>query len=400
MPETQPNPFVDPYPGYRWMRAQGPVFWDTSTERWIVIGYAEVASALRDPRFSAERMGLQWLSDATQGDLHILISALASQMLFQDPPDHTRLRSLVSKAFAARTVDSMRARIQAITTDLLDRVAKSGRMDIIQDLAYPLPITVIAEMLGVPIEDRDKFKRWSDDFIDFISHIASPDQDNRTLQSVLELAEYFRKIIAEMRSHPQEDQNNLLGALAAAEERGDVLTEEELLSNCMLILAAGHETTINLIGNGMLALLTHPDQKQKLQENPTLITTAVEEFLRYDSPVQWTGRIVKQDLELGGQSLKAGQGVNFCFGAANRDPTQFPDPDRLDIRRTENKHLAFGFGTHFCLGAALARMEGQIAIGSLLARFPDMKLAADPTSLEWHENYTFRGLVSLPVTFT
>ncbi|HEX5323463.1 MAG TPA: cytochrome P450 [Capsulimonadaceae bacterium] len=395
MPQEQPNPFVDPYPGYQWMRAQGPVFWDTKTERWIVVGYSEVVSALRDPRFSAERMSLGWLSDATQGDLHILVSALASQMLFQDPPDHTRLRALVSKAFSARTIDSMRPRIQMITDDLLDRATESGQMDLIQDLAYPLPITVIAEMLGVPIEDRDKFKRWSDDFITFISHIANPDQDMRTLQSVLELTEYFRKIIADVKEHPKDD---LLSALAAAEERGDVLSEEELLSNCMLILAAGHETTINLIGNGMLALLTHPDQKQKLRDNTALIAPAVEEFLRYDSPVQWTGRILKGDVELGGQSLRTGQGVNFCLGAANRDPAQFSDPETLDITRAENKHIAFGFGTHFCLGAALARLEGQVAIGTLLARFPNLKLAVDSSELKWHENYTFRGLCSLPVS--
>src|SRR5579883_817835 len=243
--ESSQSPFANPYPGYQWLRSQGHVTWDTNTGRWVVMGYSEALEALRDPRFSAERVGLRWLADATEGDLHILISALASQMLFQDPPDHTRLRALVSKAFSARAVEAMRARILTITDDLLDRVARAGRMDIIQDLAYPLPITVIAEMLGVPAEDRDKFKRWSDDFVIFISQITSTDQDMRALESVLELTEYFRKVIADIRARPQD---NLLSALAAAEDRGDVLSEEELLSNCMLILAAGHETTINLIG--------------------------------------------------------------------------------------------------------------------------------------------------------
>lgn len=393
LPREQ-DPYADPYPGYHWLRSRAPVSWDESTGRWVIMSHAEALTALRDQRFSAERVGLRWLADSTEGDLHILINALASQMLFLDPPDHTRLRALVSKAFSARTVDSMRARIQAITNELLDKAEPNGRMDIIQHLAYPLPITVIAEMLGVPAADRDRFKRWSDNFVTFISQITSSEQDMEALASVLELSEYFRTIIADIRRHPQD---NLLSALAAAEERGDVLSEEELLSNCMLILAAGHETTINLIGNGMLALLTHPDQLRRLQGDLGLIAAAVEELLRYDSPVQWTGRVLKQDVDLGGQQMQAGQGVNICLGAANRDPAAFSDPDRLDITRQDYKHVAFGFGTHFCLGAALARLEGQVAIGTLLARFPKIRLDCDPSDLAWHENFTFRGLAALPV---
>jgi cytochrome P450 len=315
-------------------------------------------------------------------------------MLFLDARVQTRLRALVSKAFTARVVEGMRPRAQAVVEALLNEALARGEMDVVADLAYPLPLTVICEMLGVPVADHALFRQWSADLVLTLDPILSPEVLAGANRATSGFAEYFRGLMAERRAHPGGD---LLTALIAAEDEGRSLTEDELLSMCILLLVAGHETTVNLISNGILALLRNRDQLERLRAEPALIRTTVEELLRYDSPVQLTGRIPLEELEIGGKRIGKGQEVVALTGAANRDPAQFPDPDRLDLGRSENRHIAFGAGVHFCLGAPLARVEGQIAIGSLVRRAPKIELAAE--ELQWRETVTLRGLKRLPVAF-
>jgi len=318
-------------------------------------------------------------------------------MLDRDPPDHTRLRGLVNKAFTPRVVEGLRPHIQKIVDGLLARVEGAGTMDLIEEFAYPLPVTVICQMLGVPVEDRERFKQWGLDIARGLDAILLPPDSDVARRSVAArhaLADYFRALIAERRAAPRGD---MLSDLIAAEEAGDKLSEDELLATCILLLVAGHETTVNLIGNGTLALLRHPDQLRRLREDPGLIGSAVEELLRYDGPVQRTARIPSADVRFDGLTIGKGEMVMPFIGAADRDPAQFPDPDRLDITRTDNRHIAFGWGIHFCLGAPLARVEGQIAIGTLVQRLPRLALATDRP--EYRQSLTLRGLTTLPVGF-
>ncbi|PYO24055.1 MAG: cytochrome P450 [Candidatus Rokuibacteriota bacterium] len=357
---------------------------------WVLTRYDDVAGMLRDARFG--RKGFDTLLQARFGEAGFDLS-----MLFRDPPDHTRLRALVSKAFTPRVVEEMRGRIQEIVDALLDRAQDVGRMDVIADLAYPLPLIVICEMLGVPTENRDLFRRWSVDIarsLDAIALPTEPEVIERGTAARHALADYFRGLIAERRRRPKAD---LLSDLIAAEEQGDKLTEGELMATVLLLFVAGHETTVNLIGNGMLALLRHPAELRALRADPGLIGSAVEELLRYDGPVQRTGRMPNTDVALGGRTIRKGALVLGLIGAANRDPAHFPDPDRLDITRGDNRHLAFGWGIHFCLGAPLARLEAQIAILALVRRLPRLALAT--ARLEWRRASTLRGLTALPVTF-
>ena len=393
----RPDVQADPYPFYHRLRTEDPVYRDEEMRTWVLTRYADVVAIVRDPRFLADRIdpAMDALEEMGLAELRPLYRVLTRQILFTDPPDHTRLRRLVNKAFTPRAVEGMRAHIQQIVDGLLDAVEPSGRMDVIRDLAYPLPTVVIAEMLGVPPEDRDRFKKWSDDFAVFLGTLTpAQEQSVQALKSVFEAQRYFHGVVTQLRQNPKE---NLLSALARAEEQGDMLTEEELLANSILLLAAGHETTTNLIGNGLLALLQHPDQLELLRDDPSLVESAVEELLRYNSPVQLTSRLVKEDLEIGGKQVWHNQWITLLLGAANRDPAQFPDPDRLDITRRDNRHVSFGQGPHFCLGAGLARLEGQIAISTVLRRLPKLRLATD--RLRWHETPAFRGLTALPVTF-
>jgi pimeloyl-[acyl-carrier protein] synthase len=288
-----------------------------------------------------------------------------------------------------------------LVADMLARVKQQGRMDIMRDLANPLPATVIAEMLGVPGSDQQQFKAWSDDIAMALGGIDSAGSKEELLalydlgqKSFLALSSYFREKVAGLRLHPQE---NLLSRLIEAEEKGDRLTEDELFANCVLLMIAGHETTANLIGNGVLALLRNPDQQEMLRLNPDLIGSAVEELLRYDGPVQKMGRVALEDIHIAGKEIKKGELVCFSFGAANRDPEQFALPQQLDITRQPNRHLAFGHGLHYCVGAALARLEGQIAIDTVVRRLPRLRLVTE--DLEWIRNLTLRGLKSLPVAF-
>lgn len=388
-----PEVHADPYPFYRRLRETDPVHL-SPIGFWILTRYDDCVTSLRDPRFG--RDGFEPILAAQYGE-EAGAERLPRSMLFRDPPDHTRLRSLVNRAFTPRVIEGMRPQIQGVVDDLLDRVERQGRMDVIADLAYPLPVTVICDMLGVPVGDHEQIKEWSSDIIRSLDAIAIPSDPSiveRGRVGRRGIADYFRALLPERRRHPRGD---LLSSLLAVEEQGDRLTEGELLATCVLLFIAGHETTVNLIGNGLLALLRHPAELDRLRREPALIGSAVEELLRYDSPVQRTARITNAEVELGGKTIPPGAFVVTVIGAANRDPAHFPDPDRLDIARADNRHIAFGFGIHFCLGAPLARVEGRLALGTLLRRLPRLRLAA--TALEWRESSTLRGLQALPVEF-
>ena len=388
-----PEFHADPYPFYRRLREKEPVH-QSPMGFWVLTRYEDCVAVLRDQRFGREEFQ-QMLSSVYGDDSEK--PQLPRSMLFRDPPDHTRLRALVSKAFTPRMIETMRDHIQEIVDRLLDRVQDAGRMDVMEDLAYPLPVTVICEMLGVPVEDHASIRGWSADIARSLDAIGLPSDQTiveRGRTSRRALAGYFRRLVPERRARPQQD---LLSGLIAAEEQGDKLSQDEVIAMCLLLFIAGHETTVNLIGNGTLALLRHPDQMRKLQADPALIGNAVEELLRYDSPVQRTARIASVDAEVGGQPMPKGTMVITALGAANRDPAQFPDPDVLDVTRKDPRHISFGFGIHFCLGAPLARVEGQLALGTLLRRMPKLALAeANP---EWRESSVLRGLKRLDVTF-
>jgi cytochrome P450 len=365
----------------------------------VLTRYADVVAALHDPRLSAVHHGrsqdTSWLPEEWRASLGPVLQALGRLMLFVDPPDHTRLRGLVNKAFTPRVVENMRAQIMALVDELLEAVRGQGQMDVIADFAYPLPAIVIAQMLGVPPEDRDRFRAWSDDFGTLLDDYGlTLENAVRCLSGMAEFMAYFRPMIARRRRQPAGD---LLSALATAEERGDVLSEDELLANCVLLLGAGHGTTTHLIGNGLLALLRHPNQAARLRDDPAVAAGAINELLRYDGPVQMTGRAATTDLEIGGRRIAAGQGVTTVLGAANHDPAQFLDPDALDITRPESRHVAFGYGAHFCVGAPLARLEASIALPALLRRLPNLCLQTETP--EWDTSMVFRGLRSLPVSF-
>lgn len=384
-----PEVMVDPYPYYRRMRETDPVHWNGTLRAWFLTRHADVLELLRDDAFSADRSRSDRFRPPPPGR-----EARGRSMLVSDPPHHTRLRNLVNMAFTPRMTERMRPRIEAITADLLDRAGRRQEMDLVADFAYPLPVIVIAEMLGVPARDRDRFQEWSATLVRGLDPIL----DDATQEAVLDardaLLDYLRDVVAEHRAEPRDD---LMSALIAAEERGDTLSESELLTMCNLLLVAGHETTVNLIGSGVLTLLRHPDQLERLRTHPGLARSAVEELLRFASPVQWTGRVPLRAVELGGRTLLPGQSVVGILGAANRDPAMFAEPDRLDLGRDPNPHVAFGRGIHFCLGAPLARLEAQVALPMLLGRFPGLRLAGEP---EPRPTLVLRGLSRLPVALS
>jgi cytochrome P450 len=365
---------ADPYPYYRTLRETDPVHFDELRQSWMLTRYDDVERALRDhAHFSAE-----------QGP--------PGSMLVSDPPRHTRLRTLVNKAFTPRTVRRLRPRIQAIVDDLLDAAAGRAEIDAIADFAYPLPITVIAELLGVEPERRDFFRAESQKIALSLGPSADPAAAAHAAEGRDRLMAYFDGLIAKRRAEPRDD---LVSALIPAEERGDLLDHGELLAMLLLLLVGGHETTVNLIGNGLLALLRHPDQLELLRTTPGSERQAVDELLRYDSPVQYTGRVARSDVELRGKQVRAGDRVRMILASANRDPDAFDDPDTLDLSRDPCHHLAFGFGIHFCLGAELARVEGEIALPTLVRRFPDLRLTGQ--SLRWRPAPVMRGLEALPI---
>jgi cytochrome P450 len=389
----------DPYPFFHALRAAAPVT-QASFGVWLVSRHADVATVTRDHRLS---------NDEANSILHQDDQAAAAPrgqaddgvLLFLDPPDHTRLRGLVSKAFTPRTIERLRGGVRELVDQLIDAAVQrggqsgGGEMDVIADLAYPLPVIVICELLGVPASDHVQFQGWSKELAASIDPrpLRTPEQQASVAVAAGEFSEYFADLVARRRRSPGDD---LLSGLIAAEEDGDRLSERELLNTGMFLLVAGHETTVNLIGNGVFALLGHPDECDRLRRDPALDRPAVEELLRFDSPVQITERITVADYEIGGVTIPPGYPIIPLLGAANRDPEVFADPDRLDLSRANaQRHLAFGGGHHYCLGAALARLEGEIAIPSLVRRFPDMELAGDPVR---RETFTLRGLERLPVS--
>lgn len=388
-PELRENP----YPFYRQLREQDPVHWSELTESWLLTRYDDVVSVLKSPMFSADRRRARnRIAQMITAQQDESLLARATTMLGADPPEHTRLRNLVSKAFAPRAVEAMRPRIQRLAVELLD-AADPDDFDLIRDLAYPLPVIVIAEMLGVPPARRAQFKRWSDDIVATLGGpFVAPEVQERGLRAAHEMAEYFAGVIEERRADPQDD---LISGLIAAEERGDVLSPEEMIATCILLLAAGNETTTNLIGNGMIALARNPDQRRLLTSDFSLIESAVEELLRYDGPVQSTARVALEETEIGGRTIEPGQLVMTSLAAANHDPAQFARPDELDLTRQDNRHVAFGFGIHFCLGAPLARLEAQTAFVELLSRWPEPELVRD--QVDWGPSFILRGPKSLPL---
>ena len=366
----------DPYPTYEQLRRKDPVHRMRLIEAWALTRYEDVQDVLADhKRFTNAERNYDYMQYRTFLDL--------------DPPDHTRLRGLVSKAFTPRAVRELGPRIQELVDELLDAAAGKSRIDLISDFAFPLPVIVIAEMLGVPAQDRARFREWSDDIALSVNPLLNNEQIARVRQATEELFDYFEGIIEQRRHAPR---NDMISALLAAEEEGDRLTHEELLSTLMLLLVAGNETTRNLIGNGMLALLKNPAQLQKLRDHPELLDSAINELLRYDSPVQIDSRNAIDDVEIGGKRIAAGQRILAIVGAANRDPQIFANPDKLDIGRNEVSHLSFGRGIHYCLGSPLAILEGRIAFTSLLARFPSMRLASEPV---FKEQIVLRGVEEL-----
>jgi cytochrome P450 len=389
-----PEILADPYPLYRRLRTEDPVHWDPFLHAWVATRYDDVIRILRD--FSADRTpSPEQLTAIGLANMNPVAQVMVRQMLFLDPPAHTRIRSLAAHAFTPARVEVLRAHIRTIAHRLVDAVAPAGRMDVIADLAEPLPAIVTAEMLGVPVEDHAQLKRWSQDFAEMLGNFQhNPDRITRVLRTVEDMTAYFRARIREQRAHPRE---GLVSALMNAEVDGDRLTEDEVIANCIVTMVGGQETTTNLIGNGLLTLLRHPDELEALRRNLSLVPSAVEELLRYESPSQHTARLAPDDVELGGRLIRKRQAVIAVMAAGNRDPARFPDPDRLDLARPDNRHLAFGWAAHFCFGAPLARIEGQIAFEAIVRRLRGLSL--DPRPLVWRANLGLRGLTELRVSF-
>lgn len=391
-----PEVLANPYPLYQQFRSEDPVHWDPFLHAWVVTRYADVVHVLH--HFSADRTPTpEHLSTMGLAALNPIARVMVRQMLFLDPPDHTRLRALASAAFTPRRVERLRSHIQEIMDGLIDAVIPKGHMDVIADFASPAPAIVTAEMLGVPVEDHQQLKEWSADFAEMLGNFQhNPDRFPRVLRSVENLCSYFRSAMKQQRLHPRE---GLVSAMMEAKVEGAELTEEEIIANLIVTMVGGQETTTNLIGNGALSLLRNPAEMERLRSNSSLIPSAVEELLRYESPSQHTARLAQADVELGGKQIRKRQAVIAVMGAANRDPERFGDPDRLDLSRSDNRHLAFGWAAHFCFGAALARMEGQIAFETILRRLPGLTLDTS-IPLIWRHNLGLRGLTGLPVTFT
>lgn len=386
-----PERRADPHPLYHRMRAESPQWHDEEEGVWFLTRYADCEAILRDPRWSSNPAH-RTITRSEEFNAREGIAAGGSVLLFMDPPDHTRIRNLVNRSFTPKAVSSWRVRIAEIVDGLLDEAADRGEMEVISEFAFQVPVIVICELMGVPAEDRHLFGPWSSDASRLLDGVLDETTMNQGLLGAMQLISYLNPLIEERRTNPRDD---LLSQIVQAEENEDRLSEEELRSLVILIFIAGHETTTNLIGNGMKALLQHPDQLQRLRDDPSLIGTTVEEILRYDGPVHVTGRIPTEDIEVGGRVFTKGSQIVALLAAANRDPEEYPEPDRFDIGRDPNHHLTFSKGIHHCLGAALARLEGQQAIGRLVERFPDIELVTtEPT---YRDHVVLRGLKELQV---
>lgn len=390
----EPEVLANPYPLFEELRRKAPVYWDPFLHAWVVTRYRDVVTVLHD--FSADRTPTpEYLEKIGLGDLAPIAQLMVKQMLFLDPPAHTRVRGLASYAFTPQRVQVLRDHIRDVVGKLIDRIAPQGRMDVIADLAEPLPYVITAEMLGVPVEDAPQLKTWSQDFAEMLGNFQhNPDHFPRTRHSVEEMTKYFASAIREIKKHPRE---GLIQYFLAAEIDGDRFTEEEIIANTIITMVGGQETTTNLIGNGVLTLLRHPQELERLKADLGLIPSAVEEMLRYEPPSQHTARLAPHDVELGGQQIRRRQAVIAVMAAGNRDPERFPEPDRFDIARKDNRHLSFGWAAHFCFGAALARIEGQVSFEEMVRRLPNWSLDEDP--LIWRTNLGLRGLRRLHIQF-
>lgn len=394
----RPEIRANPYPFYEQLRNQDPVHWDEEMGFWVLTRYDDISAVYTHPHFSRAQglmRGYDLLPADEQAVAQPVYHSFSKTVLYADPPYHTRLRSLMNSAFTPRAVEQMRPYIQKVVDELLDAHQAAGQMDLMRALAHPLPIMVICEMLGLPAEERQRFKEWSDDLFAILGTVRrGTGLMGQAAHSLTDLTEYVTRLSRERRLEPRLD---LLSALLGAVEEGEHLSEEELVANVSILMSAGHETTSNMIGNGVLALLQHPEQAQALRADPQLAASAVEEILRYDSPVQISYRSAAADLQIGEKQIAQGELVNSILGSANRDPERFSKPAHFDITRNEGRHLALGLGIHFCLGAPLLRLEGEIAFSTILERFPRLQLATE--KLEWQEHPIFRGVKALPVSF-
>jgi cytochrome P450 len=388
-----PEVLASPYPLYRRLRDEDPVHWDPYLHAWVVTRYADVVTVLH--HYKADRTPPpERLAELGMGELTPIAALMVRQMLFLDPPEHRRVRRLASAAFTPRRVAVLRDHIRQITEDLVDRLAEESCFEVMEGLANPLPAIVTAEMLGVPTADHQLLKAWSQDFAEMLGNFQhNPGRAKKVLKTVEDMVTYFESAVVSEASKPTE---GLINALTTAEVDGDRFTVEEIVANVIVTMVGGQETTTNLIGNGLLTLLRHPDQLDRLRSDPDLLESAVEELLRYESPSQHTARIAPAGAVLGDKEIPAGDAVIAVMGAGNRDPDRFPDPDRVDLGREDNRHLAFGWAGHFCFGAPLARIEGQMAFSTLLSRFSELSLAPDQ-DIRWRPNLGLRGLTELHV---
>jgi len=391
----EPEILADPYPYYQQLRAEDPVHWDPFLHAWVVTSYAESMAVLH--RFSAQCAPTpEQFAAMGVPEMNPIAQIMMRQMLFMDPPAHTRLRALATQAFTPRRIETLCPHIQEIAEGLLDPVLPNGRMDVVADFAEPLSSIVAAELIGLPVSDHRQLKAWSAEFAEILGNFQyNRDHLHRMIRALSGMTDYFQNIVNDHRRHPQD---RVIDALVSAEVEGKHLTDDAVIANAILVMVGAQETTPNLIANGLLSLLRNPDQLDDLRHDPSEAPTAVEELLRYESPSQHTTRVPFEDCELAGRRIQKRQAVIVVMGAANRDPAQFRDPDRLDLHRKNNKHLAFGGGSHFCFGAPLARIEGQIAFKTLLRRVRNVWL--DSGAVSWRENAGLRGLISLPVNFS
>ncbi|MGH7943396.1 MAG: cytochrome P450 [Opitutaceae bacterium] len=389
----------DPYPVYDALRASGRVYFSPTWKCWVLSHYQDIAAVLLNSEVFSSRGRVtnviqREFPEHFLEQIKPLLHHYSRGVINLDPPDHTRMRRLLQKTFLPRTLERLKADIQSTVHELLEAAQARGQVDVVADLAYPLPVSVIAALLGVPRADREKFKRWSAIIMEFQAvPLPTADAILRSQAGIVELRNYLGEVAAERRKEPRED---VISELATLELEGDRLAEDELLSTCVTLLVAGHETTTNLIASAVWLLLRHPGQQARLRAAPALMPSAIEEVLRFESPLHRVGRTATCDTEIAGTPIRKGETVFLMLAAANRDPAQFPEPATFDIARSPNKHIAFGYGIHFCLGAALARLEAPIALDALFERWPDARLAKAGEPLPWHSG-VMRGLKRLPL---
>ncbi len=391
----------DPYPLLRQLQEEDPVYWSESIGGWIVTRYDDVVPTFRDvahfSNYGRFAKTVEYLPPADRQRLAPFENHYRQKSLLQsDPPDHTRLRALMTKPFSATNIEAMRPKIKKIVNDVLDSVEPRGQMDVIRDLAYPLPFSVLGTIMGLPDERQNEIKHWADEILLFQGVNRPPVALlERSQTALLAMRTFLTDLVNEKRRHPADD---VISQMVAAEAEGNRLTEQELVYTCVTIMGAGHETTTSLIGNGLYTILSHPEQWRKLRQNPSLLNSAIEEMLRFESPVARQPRVIKDDIELGGKKLLKGQVAFQMLNAANRDPAYFADPDTFNIERQNNKHLAFGMGIHFCLGAGLARTEAQEVFKAIMERLPEIQLVSEKAVWDRHKPNS-RMLQTLPVTF-